>query len=60
MGKISKNEILQLQLEQLKAQKAVGIAKRDMEIATLNLRAYTGLQATDKIALDIAAINISI
>ena len=35
IGKISKNEILQLKLEQLKAKKAVGIAKRDMEIATL-------------------------
>jgi outer membrane protein len=51
LGKISKNEILQLQLEQLKAQKATGIAKRDKEIATLNLRAYTGLQNSDKIAL---------
>ena len=53
LGKISKNEILQLELEQLKAQKAVGIAKRDMEIATLNLRSYTGLQNTDKIALSL-------
>jgi outer membrane protein len=51
LGKISKNEILQLQLEQLKAQKATGIAKRDKEIATLNLRAYTGLQNSDNIAL---------
>lgn len=44
LGKISRNEILQLQLEQLKAQKAVGTAKRDLEIATMNLKAYTGLQ----------------
>jgi outer membrane protein TolC len=51
IGKLSKNEILQLELEQLKAQKAVGIARRDMEIATLNLRAYTGLDNTDKISL---------
>lgn len=51
IGKVSKNEILQLQLERLKAQKAVGIAKRDMEIATLNLRAYTGLNDSNKIAL---------
>ncbi|CAN5438648.1 TolC family protein [soil metagenome] len=51
LGKTSKNEILQLQLEQLKAKKAVGIAKRDMEIATLNLRAYAGLVDTQKIAL---------
>jgi outer membrane protein len=53
LGKTSKNEILQLELEQLKAQKAVGIAKRDMEIATLNLRSYTGLQNADKIALSL-------
>ncbi len=51
LGKTSKNEILQLQLEQLKAKKAVGIAKRDMEIATLNLRAYAGIVDTQKIAL---------
>ncbi len=43
LGKITRNEILQLQLEKLKSQKAVGIAKRDVEIATLNLRSYTGL-----------------
>jgi outer membrane protein len=53
IGKISRNEILQLQLEQLKAQKALGIAKRDMEIATLNLRSFTGLQQTNKIALSL-------
>jgi outer membrane protein len=51
MGKITRNEILQLELEQLKAQKAAGIARRDMEIATLNLRSYTGLQHNDKISL---------
>ncbi|CAN5314859.1 TolC family protein [soil metagenome] len=62
LGKISKNEILQLQLEQLKAQKAVGIGKRDMEIATLNLRAYSGLQDTLKIALSLprAGINMQL
>ena len=51
LGKISRNEMLQLQLEQLKALKAVGIARRDMEIATLNLRSYTGLQHSDRIQL---------
>lgn len=44
LGKTSRNEILQLQLEQLKAEKALGTARRDLEIATLNLKAYTGLQ----------------
>ena len=58
MGKISKNEILQLQLEQLKALKAVGIAKRDMEIATLNIRSYTGLPNTERIILALPGSEI--
>jgi outer membrane protein TolC len=62
MGKVSRNEILQLNLEQLKAQKAVGIARRDMEISTLNLRSYIGLKSTDKIALLLpeAVIHMSV
>jgi outer membrane protein TolC len=44
LGKVSKNEILQIQLEILNAQKAVGAARRDMQIASLNLRSYTGLE----------------
>ncbi len=62
LGKISKNEILQLQLEQLKAKKAVGMAKRDMQIATLNLRSYTGLSSVDRIALELppATINMDV
>lgn len=51
LGKVSRNEILQLQLELLNARKAVGTAKRDIEIATLALRSYTGFADTDKIAL---------
>ncbi len=51
MGKIARNEILQLELEQLKAQKSVGIAKRDMEIAALNLKSFTGLGSAEKIVL---------
>lgn len=58
LGKVSKNEILQLQLEQLNAQKAVGTAKRDMEIATLNLRTYTGTESEEKIALELPASTI--
>ena len=58
LGKVSRNEILQLQLEQLKAEKAAGIARRDMEIATLNLRSYTGLQNVDKIALTLPGSTI--
>ncbi|WP_133575288.1 TolC family protein [Pedobacter metabolipauper] len=51
LGKISKNEILQLQLEQLNAQKSVGTARRDVEIATLNLRSYAGLDGAERIVL---------
>jgi len=51
LGKVSKNEILQLQLEQLNAKKAMGTAKRDVEIATLNLRSYTGQEGNDEIRL---------
>jgi outer membrane protein len=58
LGKVSKNEILQLQLEQLNAKKAVGIAKRDMEIATLNLRSYIGQDGDGKIVLAVPQ-NIS-
>jgi outer membrane protein len=62
LGKITKNEILQLSLEQLKAQKAVGIAKRDIEITTLNLRSYTGLQDRRQIGLLLprSSINMTI
>jgi outer membrane protein len=56
LGKISKNEILQLQLEVLNAKKAVGTAKRDVEIATLNLRSYTGIEGDDRIKLDMPAV----
>jgi outer membrane protein len=58
LGKVSKNEILQLQLELINAKKAVGTAKRDIEIATLNLRSYIGLEDDSKIVLVIPE-NIS-
>ena len=58
LGKITRNEILQLQLEHLKAQKAVGIARRDMEIATLNLRTFTGLSNTERISLSLPRADI--
>jgi len=51
LGKVSKNEILQLQLENINAKKAEGTARRDVEIATLNLRSYIGLEGDDKIEL---------
>lgn len=52
LGKVSRNEILQLQLEQVNTQKAEGTARRDMEIATLALRTYTGEDSSDNIALE--------
>jgi len=58
MGKVTRNEILQLQLELLNAKKAVGTAKRDMEIATLTLRSYTSQEGDTRIAL-VVPENIS-
>ena len=60
LGKITRNEILQLQLEQLKAQKAVGVAKRQMEIALLNLRSFTGLENSSFIELVLPENKVSI
>jgi outer membrane protein len=58
IGKVSKNEILQLQLEELKAKKAVGIAKRDMEVANFNLRSYSGLTGSEEIELELPPSRI--
>ena len=49
LGKMARNEILQLQLERLNAQKSVGMAKRDVEIATLNLRSYAGIEGNERL-----------
>jgi len=51
LGKVSKNDILQLKLELINAKKAVGTAKRDIEIATLTLRSYIGQESDNKIVL---------
>ncbi|EDM38308.1 putative exported outer membrane protein [Pedobacter sp. BAL39] len=51
LGKIATNEILQLQLEEVNAKKAVGAAKRDMEIASLNLRSYSGIEGDERIVV---------
>jgi outer membrane protein len=56
LGKISKNEILQLQLEVLNAKKAVGTANRDVEIATLNLRSYASMEGDNKIKLSMPEV----
>ena len=51
LGKTSRNELLQLQLEQLKAQKAVATAQRDVAIAALQLKSFTGLQTDEVLEL---------
>jgi outer membrane protein len=51
MGKIARNEILQLQLELLNSRKAMGTAKRDLQISTLTLRSYISREGDDRIAL---------
>lgn len=53
LGKVTRNEILQLQLELLNSKKAVGVAKRDMEVATLTLRSYISQEGNDRIALTV-------
>lgn len=58
LGKVSRNEMLQLQLEHLKAEKSLGAAAREMEIATLNLRSYTGLQQPGKVSLELPPADI--
>lgn len=53
LGKISRNEILQLQLELLNAQKSVGVAKRNIEIASLTLKSYMGYDGAGNLALEV-------
>jgi outer membrane protein len=64
LGKVSKNEILQLKLELLNAEKAVGVAKRNIQIATLTLRSYMGFDGEANIALvvprEISTMEVSI
>lgn len=63
MGKVSRNELLQLQLELLNARKAAGAARRDLEVASLNLRSYIGQDGNQPIKLiappTVNQINIS-
>jgi outer membrane protein len=63
MGKVSRNEILQLKLELLNARKAAGSARRDMEVAALTLRGYIGQEGNQPIKLlvpqTVNPINIS-
>ena len=62
LGKVSRNEILQLELEQLKARKASASAKRDVETAGLNLRSYIGLGGEAKLTLkeDLPGVGIEV
>lgn len=48
MGKISRNDLLQLRLEKLKAAKALASAEPEVQIAALNLRSYVGYVEVEK------------
>jgi outer membrane protein len=58
IGKISRNEILQLELESLKAQKAVATANQETEVATLRLRSYIGQQGAGKLDLETPLVDL--
>ena len=47
LGKISRNDLLQLQLSVLNARKDVASARQTAEVASLNLRSYLNLRNTD-------------
>jgi len=53
LGKVSKNEILQLQTGTSQIPESGRQGKKDMEIAMLNLRSYIGLQAKGKLELEL-------
>ena len=42
LGKISRNDLLQLRLEKLKAAKALTLAEQDLEVASRRLKSYVG------------------
>lgn len=52
LGKTARNELLQLELEELKAQKAVAAAQRDATIADLELRSYCALPDGERLHLE--------
>jgi len=56
MGKISKNDLLQIQLETLKASKAQMTAERDLEAAELQLRSFIGYGQSDNWQLQLPNI----
>lgn len=63
MGKISRNDLLQIQLETLKAAKALASAEPKVEIAELNLRSYVGYMQGEQWTLllpdEIPSLDIS-
>ena len=62
LGKLSRNDLLQLQLGVLDARKDVASARQELETALLSLRAYTGMQggtpANLAIPAEIPAITV--
>ncbi len=55
MGKLSKNDLLQLQLEVLKSKKSLISSQQNLEISTLQLSSYIGYRSDEPIALALPA-----
>ena len=51
MGKISKNEFLQLKYGDISAQKSIATANLSIKTSLLALNSYTGINETENIAL---------
>lgn len=64
MGKSSRNDVLQLRLEKLKAVKSVALAEQDMETAGLQLSSYISYRDAQNLLLklpeDLPVLDISI
>lgn len=56
LGKLSRNDLLQLELEQLKSRKALAAARQEAEGATLQLRNYLGQRDTGLLQLAIPVV----
>lgn len=53
MGKASRNDVLQLKLERLKAVKSVALAEQDMETAGLQLSSYINYRDAENLRLNL-------
>ncbi|MGB0525022.1 MAG: TolC family protein [Flammeovirgaceae bacterium] len=60
VGQLSKNELLQLKLAVLNAQKSLATAKQDLATANLQLRAFAGMQSDAQYVLNIPSETIAL